>query len=289
MMEAFVAVSRQGGFAPAARQLDISTSALSRHIAALEDWLGVQLFHRTTRHVRLTDAGQGYLGRCLKVLAEIREIEQAGQDVQGTLSGKIRISAPVYLGRRHIAPVLAPFLKANPDVSVDLFLSDRLVDLVAEGFDLAIRVSKPADSSLIARRLGETRICMVAAPNYLASRGTPSTIEELSQHNCIIDRVPEGGDRWTFTSQHGRINQRVSGQARVNDGEAARDFALSGLGIARLPFFFVQDSLASGALIEVELDEGGDKVGIFAIYPPSRHLSRSVRALIDLLVSEVEF
>ncbi|MBO9475462.1 LysR family transcriptional regulator [Shimia sp. R10_1] len=289
MMKALVEVARQGGFAPAARQLDISTSALSRHIAALEDWLGVQLLHRTTRHVRLTDAGKGYLVRCQKVLQEIREIELAGQDVHGALSGQIRISAPVFVGRQHIAPVLAPFLRANPGVSVDLFLSDRLVDLVAEGFDMVIRVTKPTDSSLIARRLGDTRLCVVASPDYLAARGTPSTIEELAQHDCIIDRVPEGSGRWSFITQSGHTAQRVSGQARVNDGETARNFAMSGLGLARLPFFFVQEAIASGALIEIELDENPEKAGVFALYPPSRHLSQSVRAVIDLLVSEMTF
>jgi len=288
MMKAFVETARQGGFAPAARQLAISTSALSRHIAALEDWLGVQLFHRTTRHVRLTDAGQGYLGRCLKVLEDVHELEQAGQDAQGELSGKIRISAPVYLGRQHIAPALTGFLSANPGLSVDLFLSDRLVDLVAEGFDLAIRVTKPADSTLIARRLGETRVCIVAAPGYLASRGAPSTVEDLRQHDCIIDRVPEGSDRWSFTTRGGRTALRVNGQIRVNDGETARNFALAGLGLARLPFLFVNKALAAGELVEVKLDDETEKAGVFALYPPSRHLSRSVRAVIDWLVAEVE-
>jgi len=287
MMKAFIEVARQGGFAPAARQLDISTSALSRHIAALEDWLGVQLFHRSTRHVNLTDAGQGYLGRCMKILEEVREIEHAGQDTQGDLSGKIRISAPVFLGRRCIAPVMAKFLLANPGLNAELFLSDRLVDLVAEGFDLAIRVTKPEDSSLVARRLTSVRICIVGAPAYLAERGTPNELADLKDHDCIIDRLPEGSDRWTFATPHGKFNQRVSGQVRVNDGETARDFAIAGLGLARLPFFFVEDALASDDLVEIEFKGDSEEAGFYAVYPPSRYLSRSIRALIDLLVVDL--
>lgn len=288
MMKAFVEVARQGGFAPAARHLEISTSALSRHIAALEDWLDVQLFHRTTRHVRLTDAGQGYLGRCLKILEDVRDIQQAGRHTGGALSGTIRISAPVYLGRQCIAPLLTRFLGSNPGVKVDLFLSDRLVDMVAEGFDLAIRITKPDDSSLIARRLGKTRLCVVAAPTYLERHGTPEAIEDLKHHECLIDRVPETGDKWSFATRAGRQVQRVSGPVRVNDGETARNFAIAGLGLAQLPDFFVEDALASGELVEINLETCDDDIGVFAFYPPSRHLSPAVRALIDTLVAEMK-
>lgn len=287
MMNAFVEVARQGGFAPAARRLDISTSSLSRHIAALEDWLDVQLFHRTTRHVRLTDAGQGYLRRCLKILEDVQDIQQAGQHTQGALSGTIRISAPVFLGRQCIAPLLSGFLRENPGVQIDLFLSDRLVDLVAEGFDLAIRVTKPEDSSLITRRLGATRLRVVASPDYLQRKGSPSSIKDLINHDCIVDRVPESGGRWAFATRDGKQVQRVTGPARVNDGETARNFAIAGLGLARLPGFFVNDALTSGELVEVELDAREDEIGFFAFYPPSRHLSPTVRALIDMMVAEM--
>ncbi|MDU8929328.1 LysR family transcriptional regulator [Alisedimentitalea sp. MJ-SS2] len=287
MMTAFAAVARHGGFAPAARQLGISTSALSRHIAALEDWLGVQLFHRSTRSVRLSDSGQGYLRRCQNVLDEVREIEQAGQDAQTALSGKLRLSAPVYLGRNRVAPLVARFLHDHPAMRIDLFLTDRLVDMVTEGVDLAIRVTKPADSSLIARRIGATQISVVAAPAYLARRGTPKAITDLTSHDCIVDRSPDGSNRWHFQTPDGRVSRPVDGHIRVNDGETARDFAIDGLGLAHLPLFFVQDALDRGDLIRVKLDDQPEHIGIYAIYPPSRHLSRGLRALLDHIAYEL--
>lgn len=255
---------------------------------ALEDWLGVQLFHRSTRHVHLTDAGQGYLGRCMKVLEEVRELEHTGHDAQGGLSGKIRISAPVFFGRHHIAPVLAKFLLTNPGLNAELFLSDRLVDLVGEGFDLAIRVTEPEDSSLIARRLTSVRLCVVGAPAYLAEHGTPTELAELKNHDCIIDRVPEGSDKRIFATLDGKSNQRTSGQIRVNDGETARNFAIAGLGLARLPFFFVEDAVASGDLVEIELKDDSEEAGLYVMYPPSRYLSRNIRVLADLLIAQME-
>jgi len=285
-MRAFVEVARQSGFAPAARHLGMSTSALSRHIMSLEDWLGVQLFHRNTRHVQLTDAGQGYLDRCVKVLDDVRDIEKLNQETHSELSGSIRISAPVFLGRTFVAPTLSKTLLANPRFRAELFLSDRQVDLIGEGFDLAVRVAKPEDSSLIARRLTSVRICVVGSPAYLAEHGSPAKLGDLKNHRCVIDRLPDGADRWKFATSEGGRTQKIEGQVRVNDGEAARNFAVAGLGLARLPMFFVEDALEQGQLVEIDFENDTEEAAVYAVYPPSRHLSRGVRALIDLMVRE---
>ncbi|SHI62082.1 transcriptional regulator, LysR family [Shimia gijangensis] len=287
MMRAFVAVAREGGFSPAARQLDISTSALSRYIAALEEWLNVQLFFRTTRHVRLTDAGQGYLARCLKVLDDVRELEQVGLDTHEQLSGNLRIAAPLFYGREFVAPVIAGFLQEHRGVSVDLFFSDRLVDLVAEGFDLAVRVTKPKDSAMIARKLSSTRLCLVASPGYLELNGLPGCIEDLAEHQCIVDQAPGAGARWEFSTAGGLVSQKLKGQIQVNDGQSASGFAMAGLGIARLPKFFVESALSSGQLVEIKAGETPEEIGIFSFYPPTRHLSRNLRALVTRLADEL--
>jgi DNA-binding transcriptional LysR family regulator len=284
MMRAFREVARREAFSPAARQLGVSASALSRHIAGLEDWLGVQLFHRTTRHVRLTDAGQGYLARCSKILDSVRELEETGSDTTDKLSGTIRLTAPNFYGRHYVVPIVQDFLRCHPDMTVELILYDRVVDVVGEGFDLAVRITKPEDSSLIARSIGSTSVVHVASPDYLKQNGVPELIEDLASHACIVDQVPGYVGHWPFKTQKGLVSQRVDGRIKVNDGEMARDFAIAGFGIARLPGFFVDDAIASGEVVPVLEDIYHDEAGIYIVYPPSRFVSRSLRVLIDTIV-----
>lgn len=287
MMRAFREVARQGGFAPAARTLGISTSTLSRQVAALEEWFGVLLFFRSTRSVRLTDAGQSYLARCVAILDDVSEMEQAGQDSRDRLSGRVRLTAPSYYGRHVLTPILTEFLKDHPDVQAELLFHDRHVDMVAEGFDLAVRITRPKDSTLIARRIGSVELIEAASPGYLDQHGVPETIEDLAHHRCIVDMQREGGERWEFMTETGKVLQPVSGAVRVNQGETARDFAIAGFGIARLPHFFLNDAVADGRLVRVLGSYTEDTAGIYLIYPPARFMSRAVRAVIDHLVTEV--
>lgn len=286
MMRAFREVARVGGFAPAARALGVSTSTLSRQIAGLEEWLGIQLLFRSTRSVRLTDAGQGYLARCVAILDDVGDMEQAGQEAREKLSGRVRLTAPSYYGRHVMTPILTKFLKAHPDVSAELLFHDRHVDMITEGFDLAIRITRPKDSTLIARRIDTVKLIEAAAPTYLEEHGVPQTIEELAQHHCIVDMRGEGDHRWEFLTESGKIMQPVSGMVRVNHGETARDLAIAGFGITRLPGFFLTDALAAGQLMQVLQAYPEDTAGIYVIYPPTRFISRTVRAVIDFLAKE---
>jgi DNA-binding transcriptional LysR family regulator len=288
MMRAFREVARHEAFSPAARQMGMSASALSRHVAGLEDWLGVQLFRRTTRHVRLTDEGQGYLARCVDILESIRDLEQASADAQEGLSGTIRLSSPVYYGRRYIVPLVQEFMRVHPGVQVELMLHDRQVDIVGEGFDLAIRIADLKDSSLIARRLEGTSLMYVASPGYLEQKGLPKSPEDLANHECVIDTVPGNVGRWPFDTEKGRILQRVEGRILVNDGEVACSYAVAGYGIAMLPHFFVEDALAAGKLVRVLEHSFQEEVNIYAVYPSSRFLAPSLRSLVDAIVTGIK-
>ena len=287
MMRAFREVARCEAFSPAARRLGISASAMSRHIAGLEDWLGVQLFHRSTRHVRLTDAGQEYLARCVKILDSVRDLEQAGLGPDEALSGTIRVTAPDFYGRRYVVPILANFMDTHQGVNVELMLHDRRVDILGEGFDLALRITKPEDSSLIARRINTIKLLHVASPAYLKERGVPRSIEELDAHDCVIDVVPGHPGQWLFGGDKDPAIKRIHGRIKVNDGEAACRFAIAGFGIARLPHFFVEAAISAGDLEPIMEDLYLEEVGVYAVYPPSRFLTRPLRALIDKFAADL--
>lgn len=284
MMRAFRAVAQAEGFAPAARELGLSTSALSRQIAALEDWLGTQLFHRTTRQVRLTAAGASYLEQCSRILGAVRDMELAASGGAQELTGTLRITAPALYGRSQLLTRLQDFLRLHPGLGLDLVLIDRITNIVEEGFDLAVRITRPADSSLIARKIGETKIILAASPEYLSRHPAPQMPQDLARHLCIQDAAGQRSSRWDFPAEGKIISVPISGSVKVNQGEAAAAFAVQGFGIARLPAFFFQDHLASGALREVLPGYRQPPVGIYAVFPPSRHHSPAVRALVDHLV-----
>jgi DNA-binding transcriptional LysR family regulator len=284
MMRAFRAVAQAEGFAPAARELGISTSALSRQIAALEDWLGSQLFHRTTRQVRLTASGAVYLEQCTRILGSVREMELAAAGGAQELTGTLRITAPALYGRAQLLSRLQGFMRQHPGLGLDLVLIDRITNIVEEGFDLAVRITRPSDSSLIARKIGETEIILAASPEYLARHPAPQRPQDLTGHLCIQDAAGQRSSRWDFPVEGKTVSVPVSGPVKVNQGESAAAFAAEGFGIARLPAFFFQDHLGSGALQEVLPGFRQPPVGIYAVFPPSRHHSPAVRALVDHLV-----
>jgi DNA-binding transcriptional LysR family regulator/N-acetylglutamate synthase-like GNAT family acetyltransferase len=287
-MQVFVEVAERQGFAPAARHLGLSTSAVSRQVKDLEAWLGLQLLNRTTRRIDLTEAGKAYLARCSQIVGAVAELETSARALGEEPQGELRVTAPVFMGRHLLGPVLPGFLARYPKVKLRLHLLDRFVDLVDEGFDLALRIAHLPDSSLIARKLGETRILMTAAPSYLAEHGLPTSTVDLRRHNCLVDTVAGASDRWPLGQNKGGGTARVAGNFSANSGEMVRDMTLAGLGISRLPDFFVAQDVAEGRLVVVLEQIEERTAGIYALYPQTRHLSGPVRALIDELVAAVD-
>jgi len=284
-MLAFIQVAEEGGFAPAARSLAISTSAVSRQVMELEDWLGKQLLSRTTRHVSLTDAGRDYLEQCRDLVTAMDELEAQARDQRQEPQGKLRMTAPMFMGRKLLGPMLPGFLAQYPAVEVELKLLDRFVNLIDEGFDLALRIGKLQDSTLIARKIGDFKISLVASPGYLEQSGEPKSFSDLKQHNCLVDSAPEHGARWPL-ERKGKSSLRISGNFTVNDGELVRDLALAGSGVALLPTFFVENDVVEGKLTSLISDQMPElDAGIYLVYPQAKYLSNTIRAFIDYVVA----
>jgi DNA-binding transcriptional LysR family regulator len=282
-IETFIKVVETGGFTNAASELGLSKSVVSRRINDLENRLGARLLNRTTRRLSPTEVGQAFYERCKRILADIQEAEAAVTNLQTAPRGTLRVSAPTSLGRIHLAPILGEFMRTYPDISLDVSLNDRFVDLVDEGFDLAIRVGHLRDSSLIATRLASARRIAIASPAYLAEHGEPQTLSDLSAHECMVYTATEGGDLWRLNGTDGPRTIRISGRVHTNDGEVMCRLAMAGHGIAVVPTFVCDELLRSGQLQVILSKVLEDEVGIYAVYPHSRHLSPKVRALVDFL------
>ena len=284
-MLAFLRVAELGGFAPAARSLGISTSAISRQVSDIEDWLDSQLFNRTTRHVSLTGAGAEYLDECRQLVAGMDSLESAARDKLDSPQGRLRVTAPVFLGKELLSPSLPGFFARYPGVLVELVLIDRFVNLVEEGFDVALRVGELQDSTMIARRMSRMALSIVASPDYIREFGRPETAEELRSHNCLIDTAPHHGARWPLKLGSSRV-WKAQGNFIANSGELIRDLAVAGSGVALLPTFFVQELIAQGKLVSLLEGQIRDvDAGIHLTYPQARHVSRSVKAFVDFVVS----
>lgn len=284
-MEAFVQVVDTGGFTDAARKMGVSKSAVSKHISALEARLAVRLLDRTTRRVSATELGLAFYDRAREVLREADEAESMVTAMQTSPRGDLRISAPVSFGIRHVARAVTTFLGAYPEVDVNLVLDDRYVDLAAESFDLAIRIGHLADSALMARKLAETRLLLVAAPDYLARAGVPARIEDLNEHQLLHYTNQATGNFWRLRTRSGEERQiRVGGRLTANNGNTLGWAAEAGLGIALAPSFMLGEALASGRLVEVLPGRPADVLGIHALYPPGRYPQPKLRAFIDFMV-----
>lgn len=283
-MEHFVAVVEAGSFVGAAEALRLSKAAVSRSLIELETRLGARLMQRTTRRLSLTEAGQAYLARCKQILADLDEAESAVGAVTGHPVGRLRINAPFSFGIQHLAPLWGPFMDRYPDVELEVTLADRLVDIVDEGYDAVIRISRMQDSSLIFRRLATTRILLCASPQYLARAGTPTRLEELTHHRVIAYSYRTEGDVWQFMTESGEQTVVTHPQIRTNNGDTCRSVALAHQGLILQPDFLISDDLANGRLIEVLPECKGPELGIYAVYPSRKHLSVKVRALVDFLV-----
>ncbi|HEU0221012.1 MAG TPA: LysR family transcriptional regulator [Paracoccaceae bacterium] len=283
-MEAFLRVVEQGGFTEAARKMGLSKSAVSKHVSALEGRLGARLLNRTTRRVSPTEIGLAYYDRVARVLSDASEADAMVSSMQAAPKGELRVSAPVSFGMHHVSPVIADFLHEYPDVSVHLVLDDRFVELVAESFDVAIRIGQLPDSSLRARKLAETEAVMVASPDYLAHAGTPKTIEDLASHTLLHYSYMSTGNYWRLRGQNGEERDvRVGGRLSANNGDALLSAARRGIGIASVPSFFLGCPQGQAGLVRVLPDIEPRVLGIYAVYPPGRFPQPKLRVFIDFL------
>ena len=285
-MRAFALVAREGSFTAAGRKLGKSTRLVSKYVADLEASLGVQLLNRTTRSVALTDPGATYLAMCEPLLDGFDELEEVARTAQTSLRGAIRISAPTGFGSLRLAPSLASFAAAHPEVEIDLRLSDRRVSIVDEGLDLAIRIGPMRDSALIARRLGPMPLVVCASPDYLARVGTPTHPQALATHDCVLDGNMSEPTVWRFDVGGEEVAVRVAGRMRSNAPAASARMAMAGAAIARCPAYTVAEALTAGSLVELFRDHRVTPYVVAALYPPNRRLTTRVRALIDHLVAD---
>lgn len=284
-MQTFSAVVDAGSFVRAADALSMSKAAVSRYVSDLEARLGVRLLHRTTRRLSLTEEGLVFHARCKELLAGLEEAEGELSSRNVVASGLLRINAPVTFGIHHLAPLWGEFIARHPKVTLDVTLSDQIVDLVEEGYDLAIRIATLPSSTLVSRRLASTRMVLCATPKYLAQHGTPRQPSELAQHAVIAYSYWSTKDEWHFDGPHGGVSVRTQPRIRTNSGETCRAAALAHQGIVLQPSFLVGADLSAGSLIELMPEYSAIKLGIYAVYPTRKHLSPRVRALIDFLVA----
>lgn len=281
-LEVFARVVTSGGMSAAAREMGLSPAVISKRIKRLEDRLGTRLLQRTTRQLSLTEAGQGYYERVVAILASIDEAEAFVTRRSSLARGTLRVSAPTSFGRLHIAPHLRSFLETNPDLVVHLELSDSFVDIVGEGYDLAIRIGELDDSSFVARRLAPNHRLLVAAPSYLAERGAPATIGALAGHALLS----HNSDTWRLEGPDGSQVVRLHGPLKTNSSEVIREATLAGIGIALRSTWDVGPELKDGRL-KVVLPEwrASRRVGVHAVYPTRRFLPQKVRVFIDWLAA----
>jgi len=282
-MRTFVAVATLGSFTAGAERLGITTKLASKYVRQLETRLSAQLFNRTTRSVTLTETGSAYLERCAPLLEQFEELEGLVQARQSELAGQIRMTAPTAFGSRQLIEAIGPFQQEHPKVSIDLHLSDKRVSLIEEGFDLAIRIGRLEDSSLVARKLFTMRSVVFASPSYLSAHGEPKTPHDLSEHNCLKLTAAIDPDHWRFRINDEEVSIRIQGAFRANSPRAIAHAAAGGLGIGMAPIYVVEPFLGSGELkLLFEQFEATEFV-LNALYPPNRHLTARIRALIDHL------
>lgn len=287
-MRCFIQVADQGSVTRAAEALGIAPSAVSRRLKDLETRLGVQLMARTTRRMSLTEAGQIFSERARRILADVGEAEAEVSDSSRMLAGQLRIAAPLTFGVAHLAPVITDFVAAHPDLMVDLDLSDRIVDLVGEGFDLAVRIGSLRDSSLVARKICDVRMKPAAAPAFLDRHGRPARPEEMRDWPALAYVGSERPDIWRFRRPDGSEGTvQLPVRMRANNGTVLRSAAAAGLGVVLQPSFVLCEAVQSGQLETVLDDHAWPDIAIHAVYPQTRHLSAKARAFIDFLRARI--
>jgi len=288
-LEVFVEVVRKEGFARAADALDTSPANVTRYISDLESHLQTRLLNRSSRKMSLTPSGEALYERARSILEEVQEAEAIVSSAAVHPRGVLRINAPLSFGVLHLARLWPKFMQQYPDVQLDISLIDRVVDIVEEGYDMAIRISRAGSASNVARKLATSRNVLCASPDYLARRGTPHAPADLLQHDCIVYTYNPTGDEWQLTDEAGKLHPvRVRGALHTNNGDTARAAALGGLGVIWQPTFLIGADLAEGRLVPLLPTYRMPDIDILAVYPSRRHLSAKVRAMIDFLVHEFE-
>lgn len=283
----FLRVAELGSFGAAARELGLSPSAVSKQIRALEDRLGVRLVHRTTRRVGLTELGLRYRERARELLDEFDALEAEVRGLQSSPRGTLRVSAPQDFGRLFLCEIVARFIEAYPELRLEFDLTDRLVDLLHDGIDVAVRVARPADSSLVMRRLGTCERVLCASPDYLARHGEPTTLQELEGHDCIEYAYAASPGAWEFRFGRRRRSLVPTGRLRANAGWAMREMVLAGHGIALLPSFLVFDDVKKGDLALVMPEQLDADLAVMALMPSSEPVPAKVRAFVDFLAESL--
>ncbi len=288
-MAAFIRVVEAGSISGAADGLGVAKSAVSRRLKELEEHLGVELFHRTTRSMNLTDSGRAFYHQSVRILEDVLEAEHATSQAHETLKGSLKIALPSTFGLMHMGPAINEFLQAHPEIEFDLDFNDREVDLIQEGFDLAIRIAKLPDSSLIARRLAPIQFVMCASPVYLERMGMPESPDQLREHQCLVYSLLRDYEYWYLTDSTGKeIRIKINPYLKASTGEFLKDAAVEGLGIILLPSFIAYKEIERGALVPILKDYKIPQIDAYAIYPQTRHLSQRVRAFVDFLVKRFE-
>ena len=279
----FVKVVDAGSFTGAAKNLGLPKSTVSRKITQLEERLGVRLLQRTTRTLSLTDTGSAYYNQCSRIIGDVEEANIAVTEMQSKPKGLLRITAPMLFGTWVLSDLVSNFLKSNPEIQVEIVLTDQSLDLIQEGIDVAFRVGTLADSSLIARPLGEVNVVLCASPHYIEQHGSPQHPNELKQHSIVSWAQ---GDSWSFDHPES-LSVDVKPRVQVNDAQSLHKMALNGLGIARLPTFICAQDIAEKKLTPLLCNWSFNAVPIHAIYPSNRHLSVKVRSFVDYVVDEL--
>lgn len=282
-MRTFVAVVSEGAFTRAAERLDMSPQLVSKYVAQLESRLGARLINRSTRRLSITEVGQAYFERCRDVLADIDEMETAVGDAAVAAHGTLRINAPMTFGTKHLSRAIAEYQRGQPEVSVDLTLDDRVVDIISEGYDIAIRIGRLRESSLVARKLAPVRLVVCASPDYLQERGVPDAPNDLEDHECLRYTLAPEPDRWPFREGGKTHDVRVTGSFLANNGDAIRLAALAGRGLALQPTFIVGDDIRAGRLQLVLEDYEVEPMGVYAVYAHRKYLSGKVRTFVEYL------
>jgi DNA-binding transcriptional LysR family regulator len=286
-MRVFTAVVDGSSFVAAANSLGLSKAAVSRYVSELEQRLGVRLMHRTTRKLSLTTEGEVFLARCRDILSSIEASETEISTRSAKVSGLLRVSLPVSFGIRHLAPLWHAFLTLHPQVSLDVQLSDRVIDLVDEGFDLALRIARLPDSSLVSRQIASTRLVLCAAPSYLLRKGRPKHPSELAAHDVLGYSLLATGDQWHFEGPQGPVTVKVRPRFVSNNGDSCIAACVQGAGIQLQPTFLIDEAIRQGSLVEILPQFRAATLGIYALYPTRRFVLPKVRALVDFLHTQL--
>ena len=285
-MEMFVRIVETGSFSAVARQLGTTQPTVSKQLTALEKRVGARLLQRSTRKLSLTESGQAYYDRCKRIVDEVREAEGTLAKMQTALVGALHVNSSIAFGEMFVAPLILQFQRQYTELNVELTLNDRFIDLVEEGVDVALRIGRLTDSSLVARRVGSSRRIAVATPEYLRKRGTPTHPRDLADHNCLLYSYLSTGNEWSFQGPEGEIHVRVSGSFKSNNGHALQQAVSAGVGIAMGPDWLMHEKLARGEIQAILPEYAPKPLDINVVYPSNRMLSAKVRTFIEYLQQE---